>query len=147
VQEHLGRHGGQREGLLAAPIVDLFATPIGIFFLINLWREVNDFASYVADVFPFRFVLMMLNSFGTFTERIVIIIGAVSVIARGKKRYRMLGTEKFNVIVVKHMSQQNQTEVLNCFSDNTDICRINMEMSQSNALRNSETVSTHEPVE
>lgn len=59
----------------------------------------------------------------------------------------MLGTERFDVIVVKHMSQQNQTEVLNCFSDNTDTSRINMEMSQFNGLRNSEPVSTHEPRE
>lgn len=64
-----------------------------------------------------------------------------------KKRYCMLGTKRFDVIVVKHMSQQNQAEVLNCFSDNIDMSRINMEMSQFNGLRNSESVSTHELTE
>lgn len=88
---------------------------------------------------------MKLSSFNIFTERNDIIIGAVSVIARGKKRYRMLGTERFGVVVVKHTSQQNQTEVLNCFSDNADMSRINMEMSQFNGLRKSEPGFTHEP--
>lgn len=47
---------------------------------------------------------MMLNSFNTFAERNVIIIGAVCIFAKGKKRYCMLGTETFGVIVVKHVS-------------------------------------------
>lgn len=96
-------------------------------------------------LFQFKFVLTKLNSFNVFTERNDIIIGAVSVIARGKKRYRTLATERFRVIVLKHTSQQNQTEVLNCFSDKADMSRINMEMSQFNSLRKSEAGFTHEP--
>lgn len=89
----------------------------------------------------------MLNFFNAFTDRDVIIIGAVTIIAGEKKRYHMLGTERLDTIVVKYMSQQNQTEALNHFSDNSDMSRINMEMSQFNGLRNSEPVSTHEPIE
>lgn len=64
-----------------------------------------------------------------------------------KKRYDMLGREGLETIVVKYISQQNQTEALNHFSDNSDMPRINMEMSQFNDLRNSEPVSTHETIE
>lgn len=64
-----------------------------------------------------------------------------------KKRYDMLGREGLETIVVKYISQQNQTEALNHFSDNSDMSRINMEMSQFNDLRNSEPVSTHEMIE
>lgn len=55
--------------------------------------------------------------------------------------------QSFDVISVNYMSQQNQTEVLNCFSDNTDMSKINMEMSQLNGLRNSKAISTHETIE
>lgn len=64
-----------------------------------------------------------------------------------KKRYDLLGREGLETIVVKYISQQNQTEALNHFSDNSDMSRINMEMSQFNDLRNSEPVSTHETIE
>lgn len=64
-----------------------------------------------------------------------------------KKRYDVLGTEGLETIVVKYISQQNQAEALNHFSDNSDMSRTNVEMSQFNDLRNSEPVSTHEPIE
>lgn len=43
---------------------------------------------------------MVLRSFSAFTGKNVIIFGAVGVIAGEKKRYHMLGTERFDVIVV-----------------------------------------------
>lgn len=55
--------------------------------------------------------------------------------------------QRCDVMVGNHKSQQNQNEVLNCFSDNTDMSRTNMEMTQFNGLRNSKAVSTHEPRE
>lgn len=73
-----------------------------------------------------------------------VIAGAVTV--RGKGDTTGL-EQSFDVISVNYMSQQKQTEVLNSFSDNTDMSRINMEMSQFNGLRNSKAISTHEPIE
>lgn len=55
--------------------------------------------------------------------------------------------QRCDVMVGNHKSRQNQNEVLNCFSDNTDMSRTNMEMTQFNGLRNSKAVSTHEPRE
>lgn len=47
----------------------------------------------------------MILNFNTFTEKNVIIMGAVNVITRrGKKAYCMLGTVRFDVIVVNHIS-------------------------------------------